>query len=136
MPIHLCTYHVTSAWHKGICQHMKKPMGSSDPSSKPKHLIASVFKGIHLVMKHPGADTLEGSKAAVRIAMAAFKAQWQATQPDVVSYFVTHWEGKIGAYSCQNSARRLLCSNFCNVTDHGHSTQAFHLSDLCVVHMG
>jgi hypothetical protein len=94
MPIHLCTYHVVTAWYKAICQRVKK-----DPSEKPKVLIKRIFKGIHDVMKHRGTNDLEGSKAAARVAFSSWCATWGESQPEVVAYFKSEWGSKIGAIS-------------------------------------
>jgi hypothetical protein len=91
MPIHLCTYHVVTAWHKAICQKRV-----TEPGVPPKHTIHVIFKDTHAVMQHPGADTLEESRAAVRAKMAEFKRKWQH-QEAIVQYFEKEWEGNIGA---------------------------------------
>ena len=90
MPIHLCTYHVVTAWYKAICQHVTR--GHRDL----KATIRRIFKDIHAVMYHPGTDSLEESRAAVQAAMTQFKKAWEHEER-VVEYFEFTWERKIGA---------------------------------------
>lgn len=93
MPVHLCTYHVCSAWFKAIAQQVVK-----QADLQVGAVIRAIFKGLHAVMRHPGSDTLEGSQAAVRVAFKEFVSKWQH-QPNVISYVEQEWWKNIGAFS-------------------------------------
>jgi hypothetical protein len=90
MPVHLCTYHVVTAWYKGICQKAAREAGT-----ELKKTIRHIFQDVHAVMLFPGADTLQGSQAAVRALFGQFKQKWHH-QGGVVQYFEKEWEGNIG----------------------------------------
>jgi ribosomal protein L11 methylase PrmA len=100
-PVHLCTYHVVTAWYKLICQRVKT---ESEPL---KATIKRIFKGVHAVMKHPGTDTLQGSKDAVKAAFEAWK-QTEKHQTTVIEYFEKEWEKNISAQPASMSFTECL----------------------------
>jgi hypothetical protein len=90
MPVHLCTYHVATAWYKGICQKAAR-----EPGTELKKAIRNILQDVKTVMLFSGTDMLQESQAAVRTLFAQFKQKWQH-QGAVVRFFEKEWEGNIG----------------------------------------
>jgi hypothetical protein len=90
IPIHLCTYHVTAAWHKQICQ-------KASSAYHNKVGIAEIFADIHKIMKMEAAADKESSIQAVRAAMDAFLAKWAGLGEQAIhDYFKKEWSPRIG----------------------------------------
>jgi hypothetical protein len=90
IPHHLCTYHVTAAWHKQICQ-------KASPAYHNKAGIADIFSDIHRIMKMEAAADKESSIRAVRDAMDVFLAKWAGLgEQGIHDYFAKEWSPRIG----------------------------------------
>jgi hypothetical protein len=85
---------VVTAWYKAIAQKavkIGKGMGNK---------IRRIFRQVHAVMTHKGADTLEESKRVVRKEFDSFIATLRAAgEEDLADYFVKQWGPNIGAHS-------------------------------------
>jgi hypothetical protein len=97
IPVHLCTHHVTAAWHKQICQ-------KATPAYHNKAGITEIFCDVHMIMKMEAAADKESSIKAVDDKMDAFLAKLAGLGEQAIhDSFNKEWSPRIGTGSSPDS---------------------------------